>query len=945
MYIIAIILIILCGIFISDYRGEKTKKVNNYEKVVREIQSFILDIENLKQGYFTNSSKIELINKYGYIYYESIHGYLKRMSSNDLDRFKDIYLNIDKLVDMWNEEYIQKELTLYDGLLDNIDGKSLDTQQRKAVIVDEDNNLILAGAGSGKTLIISAKVKYLVETKGVKPEEILLISFTRKAANEMNERIKNKLGINVQSSTFHKLGLDIITQHRGKRLDISEKLENIIDEYFKTNIYNQVENVEQLIRFFGYYANIPKDISLFDNLGDYYKYCKNVDFMTLKGKEEIVKFNKEHEDDSKQDKKTIRGEQVKSLEEVIIANYLYLNGVNYIYEDKYKYEVGDRYRKQYRPDFYLPDYDIYIEHFGVNKNNKAPWLSKIEEQKYIDGIEWKRNLHKENGTILVETYSYYNTEGVLLDKLRDKLKGYDVKFEQVEYEKIYTNIIATQEDKYFKEIRKLIKTFIGLFKSSGYGLDGFEELRKDAINIENKFLRERSLLFLEAVRPIYINYEEMLKKEDEIDFNDMINQSTDIVKNGLIEFKYKYIIIDEYQDISKSRFNLIKEIKSQTNAKLICVGDDWQSIYRFAGSDVGLFTNFEKHVGYYKLLKIEKTYRNSQELIDIAGKFVMENNKQLVKNLKSDKRNKQPIKMIEYLDDMVSAVDNSIDNIVKEYGVNSNITILGRNNFDIKVLSDENSKGKYDYKEINKNAAIKSNKYPDLQINYLTAHKSKGLEADNVIIINLENKISGFPNQMVDDPVLDLVLTESDGFDFSEERRLFYVALTRTKNTAYLLVPKDKSSIFCDELAKEFSISIECIDTTQVESPKCPKCMSGNLVKRRNAKGNSEFVGCTNYPMCDYTCNSVDTLDNVIICETCNGYMVKREYNSEYFLGCSNYPYCKNTMNYDNYDEEYNDLYDFSEELDEIYNRDIEADDVYYKAGREYEAAVLDHII
>ena len=142
-------------------------------------------------------------------------------------------------------------------------------------------------------------------------------------------------------------------------------------------------------------------------MGEYYKHFNSSNFTTIKGKFELQNINKAEEQKLKIDKKTINGEQVKSIEEVIIANYLYLNGVKYIYEYQYPYDIEDNYRKIYRPDFYLPDYDVYIEHFGVNRDYKAPWLSEIEEQKYVEGIHWKRELHKENNILLSFKYGIF----------------------------------------------------------------------------------------------------------------------------------------------------------------------------------------------------------------------------------------------------------------------------------------------------------------------------------------------------------------------------------------------------------------------------------------------------------------------------------------------------------------------------------------------------------
>lgn len=900
IYVFALIILVS----IRNTKSNKIKGSSTYKELNLKIEKFISEFEKAKSGYFTNSIKVKIINEYKDIYKLTRTNKYKKLNNVNINKFNEIYRNLDKLVREYNKTYINKELLEHKDLLDNIDGKSLDKQQREAVVVDEDNNLVLAGAGSGKTLTISGKVKYLVDAKNIKAEEILLISFTKKAAEEMNERISQKLGLNVESKTFHKLGLDIINEKRKKSPDISDSLNKVINNYFKEAVYKDKANLNNLMGFYGCYIDIPKDLDDFENLGEYYKHFNSSNFTTIKGKLELQNINKAEEQKLKIDKKTINGEQVKSIEEVIIANYLYLNGVKYIYEYQYPYDIEDNYRKIYRPDFYLPDYDVYIEHFGVNKDYNAPWLSEIEEQKYVEGIQWKRELHKENKTRLIETYSYYNSEGRLLSELEQKLSKLGIEFKSVDCEDIYNTIIKNEEDKYFKEFRKLIATFIGLFKSRGYTLKNFDDLLLKAKQIKSPYLKERSILFLNIIKPIYVEYQKSLSDNLEIDFNDMIIEATEIVRKDEVKFNYKYIIIDEYQDISQSRFELIKEIKRQTNAKLMCVGDDWQSIYRFTGSDIDLFTNFKKHVGYYELLKIEKTYRNSQQLIDIAGKFVMKNKIQLVKNLKSDKQNKVPIRILQYTDDISKGISKAIKDIVKNYGEGSSITILGRNNFDINVLENDVL---YKVIKTENDVIIKSKLYPNVSINYLTAHKSKGLEADNVIIINLQNNITGFPNQMTDDPVLDLVLTKSDNFDFAEERRLFYVALTRTKNTSYLVIPESNSSVFCDELIKEFNINVERVDDLNLkERIACPKCIDGKLVKRfgSDKKG---FVGCTNYPMCDFTSKSTDILASGIVCSSCGGYMVIRSGVKGKFLGCTNYPHCKNTQRYE----------------DEVYLKDI----------------------
>ncbi|WP_315074483.1 UvrD-helicase domain-containing protein [uncultured Clostridium sp.] len=897
-----IIILILIIVAIMWYRYKREEYFKNKPETVamgNMILEFFEEIEKLNTFYITKPIRDKFNEKYR-IAYEYFNEYpYSKLEIPKLIEFIDAFENFDTFIKEYNEKYIEKELNENKELLDNIDGKSLDEQQRRAVVVDEMNNLVLAGAGSGKTLTISGKVKYLVETKNIKPEEILLISFTRKAADEMTVRISEKLSINVESKTFHKLGLDIIKKYRGQHFDIPKDkfLNNVISSYFDNNLSDNKEEITNIINFFGYYLNIPKDWAEFDSLGECLDYYKNIDFETLKGKCKKTDVD-DYIDGLKHNKETIQGEKVKSLEEVIIANYLFLNGIHYIYEYKYPYKSSDMSKKQYRPDFYLPDYDIYIEHFGITKEKSVPWLSPIEEQKYLNGIEWKRQFHKENKTTLLETYSFYNKEGRLLTELERLLIDNNVEFKEIDYMDIFNQAFEKSNNKYFSQFKQLIATFINLFKSNGYSIEYLEELNRQSLSYNNPFLKERTTIFLNIVKPIMIYYQEALNENNLIDFNDMINIATELVMENKTSLDYKYIIIDEYQDISLSRFKLVKEIISKTDAKLMCVGDDWQCIYRFTGSDIELFTNFEKYMGYYELLKIEKTYRNSQELINIAGSFVMKNKRQLTKNLKSDKHNSNPLRIFGYDKDINTAVIKAINEIVANFGESAEIIILGRNNFDIDILN-KNENSEFNIEKSEEETKVKYSKYPGLIINYLTAHKSKGLEADNVIVINLENSLLGFPNKISDDPILSLVLTDLDSFEFAEERRLLYVSLTRTKHSEYLIVSDKNKSVFIDELINKFDIKYEFVtkEETINENPKCPKCKEGYLVIRNNTEQNKKFVGCSNYPGCDCTLDGIEVIEEPIKCTSCGGYMLKKKGRYGEFYGCSNHPICKNTLN------------------------------------------------
>ncbi|MBP3461895.1 MAG: UvrD-helicase domain-containing protein [Bacilli bacterium] len=493
----------------------------------------------------------------------------------------------------------------------------LDDEQQKIVEDKSKYLLVVAGAGSGKTLTILGKINYLIKYKKINKDDILCISFTKASSESLKEKIKKEFNLNMNVYTFHKLSLEIIKENK--------------------------------IRY-----NIT-DTNTLDN---------------------------------------------------VIHNFIFMDVLN-----------NKKYMKRI------------LKYFKIKYKNKMEYIKYIENNEEVEMLE------------------------------------------------------------------KLISTFIHLFKCNGYKLEDFNLFLKQA---KRKILKYRhNKNFLIIVLNIYLKYEKYLKDNKEIDFDDMIIKATKLVKEKGINNKYKYIIIDEYQDTSLIRFNLIKEILNKTNSNLMVVGDDFQSIYRFTGCDLSLFLDFKKYFKKSKIMKIQNTYRNSQELIDIAGKFVMKNKKQIDKNLKSNKHIYEPIKIIYYENIRIKFIE-IINKIYKE--TNKPILVLGRNNKDIKnLLSDK-------IKLENDNLIYIENK--NIKMKYLTVHKSKGLEEENVILINLENKLTGFPNQMKDDKLLRFVSKRYEKYPFSEERRLFYVALTRTKNYVYILTPKKEESIFIKELRKDFKNKI-----------------------------------------------------------------------------------------------------------------------------------------
>jgi len=354
--------------------------------------------------------------------------------------------------------------------------------------------------------------------------------------------------------------------------------------------------------------------------------------------------------------------------------------------------------------------------------------------------------------------------------------------------KEYLNIIKTQD---FISFKKLIAKFLNLYFAK---YDSIEMLRHFYSMAKNY----RDIAFFNLIIIIYRIYEIEKTSQDIIDFDDVIKLATKIINNGGKIRPFKYIIIDEFQDTSSIRLNLIKAIIKKNNSSLTVVGDDFQSIYRFSGCNLDIFLNFKNNFKKSSVLKIENTYRNSQELIDVAGKFIMKNPAQIKKDLKSNKHISKPIKII-------YENSSSLKKLLLYLNDSDfhNVLILGRNNFDIKKYINNDF-------EIDSNGFILLKKCNNLKIRFLTVHKSKGLEADIVIILNLINSSFGFPNKIEDHKILKYI-NNQDTFPFEEERRLFYVALTRTKNYVYLMTEKNNSSTFVKELLKDYKsyINIE----------------------------------------------------------------------------------------------------------------------------------------
>lgn len=324
----------------------------------------------------------------------------------------------------------------------------------------------------------------------------------------------------------------------------------------------------------------------------------------------------------------------------------------------------------------------------------------------------------------------------------------------------------------------------------------------------------------------------------------MINKASKLIEDNKVVLDFKYIIVDEFQDISKAWYRLFLAIRNQTGSRTMVVGDDWQSIFRFARSDVSLFTDFRNNPGAQKPLPIEQTYRCPKEIAEVSQHFIKKNPIQLSKNLISSRSLPYPIKIYFFSTRFSDAFKAALSEVGPKIPKNGTLLLLGRNNKDIKMVEREVG-GSFD----NRTNKYTHPDYPNLYIKFLTVHKAKGLEADYVFLINLQDHMIGFPNQMSDDPILSLVLSSPDSYPYSEERRLFYVALTRTKNACYLITPANSCSSFVKELLEEWSDKsvIENREFTQTGKYPCPRCKAGEL---RLVYENNDFSYiCSNSPV------------------------------------------------------------------------------------------------
>ena len=849
------------------------------------------------------------------------------ITEDEVLKIIDIYNHLGERVNAANDEYIKNQMVSEKEYLDNIlkdvdPAIMLDEDQRKVILTDEDYSLVIAGAGAGKTTTVAAKVKYLVEKKGIEPRDILVISFTNKAVGELREKINKDLHIDCPIATFHSTGNAILRINDPEPLNIFDgsRLYFLLQDYFKQSILTNEALVNNLIMFFASYFEAPYEGA---DLNEFFNKTAKANYTTMRS--ELDEFRREVVDARTKKKVTIQNEVLKSYQEVQIANFLYLNNIDYEYEPIYPYNITFS-RKPYTPDFIIRQGDkvAYIEHFGITEGGQNNRYTEEELTRYKNSVNDKVILHREHGTSLIYTFSEFNDRRSLLKHLQEKLEAAGFELTPRSGKEVMDKLIASEESRYVRKLVNLICRFITNFKTNGFAVDEFDRMYHSTTNV-------RSRLFLNICQDCYLEYQRYLKENNAVDFEDMINESSRVlrqVKEMKEKLHFKYIIVDEYQDISRQRFDLTTAISEVCDGKIIAVGDDWQSIYAFSGSDISLFTKFQEKMGYAKLLKIVRTYRNAQDVIDIAGNFIQKNPTQIEKKLISPKNIDDPVIIYTYdstykpsgsdrrsgvLYATANAVETALNKIM-EYSRQAgkkdagSILLLGRYGFDGDYLE---RSGLFEYKV--RGSKIKSVKYPQLDITFMTVHMAKGLGYDNVIVVNGKNETYGFPSKIEDDPVLSFVIKGDNSIDYAEERRLFYVAMTRTKNRVYFIAPEQNPSEFLLEIKRDYKSVVlegkwnEDQNKTEIHKKVCPICGYPLQFRYKNAYGLKLHMCTNDQEMCGFMTNDIKAGKLAIMkCDKCrDGYLIAKSAGNGHFLGCTNYKNdkkgCNNTIGTNEY--------------------------------------------
>jgi len=668
---------------------------------------------------------------------------------------------------------------------------ALNDRQHEAVVSDDKRLLVLAGAGSGKTKTLLQKLIYLIEEKGVSPSSILAITFTKNATNEMIDRLIISAD---HSGTYEKLLYDkkVSQVDKNKERYLQQKKYKWIDgltvKTFHSFCYSVLRNygVNEFDNKFRIIGDEKRDEE--DELSKHVapetifevmhklviEKCEDTDYL-LQLKRYVLDYIIDKIHIKKADHNffptdgkyytTLDGTKVRSKSEQFIADWFYRHSIKYEYEPLLN--VKDF---SFHPDFYIPDANLYIEHISDKS-----FSTKDKEEQFQKG-----NL------LLVKTYESMTRDSALFNHTLDKIVKNRL---PANYHKTVTLNFKEEFHGYQEDVKDFVQQIMritDMIKVENIDIDQvLEKARKDQ--------HERVRQFYELAIPIVKNYIHYCTDKSYLDFNDLISRSTSLFHNyediaTKYKNKYDYILVDEFQDVNNLQVELIKLLLTD-KTQLFCVGDDWQSIYGFRGSNVSYIVEFENHFTNARTIKLNLNYRSTQNIVGASNEVIKNNKFKVDKEVQASKKSEHKI--------VVYSGNSEAENIqfcldkVKELledGIsNDEILFLYRRS---KMYSP------YFFKFRNEGIRVQNK----------TIHASKGLEAKVVFIIGLTEGSGGFPDIWLEDRIFQVIKKANHDLLMEEERRLFYVAITRAKDKLFLITEKGNESSFLKEIPDVFTV-------------------------------------------------------------------------------------------------------------------------------------------
>lgn len=816
--IVAIILVV-AGMVYGKKKKQKVRKRLEEEKaeLERKIQetirqvgdSFKIHNEFLVEAllnedhYFTDSEyrkfEEETHDIYNKLEFLNRNGALEQLGENAVSFYKQ-RKDLEALRDRHNKYFVAKELEDKKTFFDTVLEYPLDDQQRDSIVKLEDNCLVISSAGSGKTSTMIGKLLYLVNQRGIQPSRILTITYTHKASDELTHRLK---GSGLSCMTFHKLAMTIVGKVEGEMPSIADNglfIKVFYDQLGKPDFRDAV------LKYLTDYKSL---------VGSEHDYTNSIEYYRDRRKYGVIALYTD---------KDGRLISTKSEEEKKICSYLTELGIKFKYEEPYEFKTYTEDYRQYKPDFTIyyetPDGSerkLYLEHYAINSAGQVPrWFGNgridgwnAANQRYHEGIEWKRNVHIEHGTKLIFTTSADFHNKSIRSRLRMLLTEAGVPINEPTPDELIDRIMSRNKS-LEKALMQMAQSFVNLIKANGKSIEDIRQIAEARNSARDVFVIDN------IMKPIWDDYKNELETRQEMDFTDVIVKATDYCNQGKWNQKYEFILIDEFQDISVDRYHFLQSLRTELpKTKLYCVGDDWQSIYRFTGSDLSLFSQFSKYFGYTEECKIETTYRFGNPLVDESSKFVQHNPLQKKKNVHPRDVNPPETKISFMAYNTNEHLQDLMEKMVARVPADKTAYIISRYTYDVYALESPRIKLEYDQRSDNVSLLIAGRK-----VKFMTIHGSKGLEADYVFLLNCNSGLYGFPSLVSDDPVLDYVLSDQEHYEYAEERRVFYVGITRAKVHTVVMYNGETPSPFVSEMN---------IGITVNPNP-CPWCGVGHRI-------------------------------------------------------------------------------------------------------------------